>query len=842
MKQRFDVTGMTCSACSAHVEKSVQKLQGINSVEVNLLRNCMTVDYDDTVLDSTAIIKAVEQGGYGAMVAGQDKSNAVKPAEDNAEKMKKRMIWSVVFLVPLFYLCMGHMFSFPLPAIFTGHENMMIFALTQLFLTLPIVILNKHYFVNGFRNLIHLAPNMDTLIALGASAAGIYSVIQLYIMAYQMGLNNMSAAHESMMNLYFESCGMILALITVGKFMEARSKSKTSQAIEKLINLAPKTAVVIRSGEELEIPVEQVAVNDIFVIRSGKAIPCDGEIVEGACSVDQSAITGESIPVSKSVSESVISGTICTTGYAKAICRKNAENSTLSQIIALVEEASSSKAPISKLADKVSGVFVPIVMSIALLAIIIWLIVGATFASALSVGIAVLVISCPCALGLATPTAIMVGTGKGAENGILVKSAESLEIAHKITTVVLDKTGTVTEGKPVVTDVITAKGITDVQLFSSAYPLEKSSSHPLSNAVCEYSESHFNISAVCCEYKEIQGRGVSAMIDSKTVLAGNLKFMQENNVDVGILSEQAENLANEGKTPLFFSRDGKILGIIAVADTVKNTSRNAIAQMKKMGMKVIMLTGDNQRTANAIQQQIQADRVISEVLPQDKEAEIRRLQQQGEIVAMIGDGINDSPALARADVGIAIGGGQDIAVESADIVLMKNDLQDAAAAFALSKAVIKNIKENLFWALFYNSLGIPLAAGVFYPIFGWTLNPMFGAAAMSLSSFFVVTNALRLKFFKPKFQMIPYENRNADKYTEMKGNDTMKKVMKIEGMMCGHCTGRVDKVLNAIDGVEATVSLEDKAAYLTISGDVSDEALKNAVEAEGYEVTAINEG
>lgn len=842
MKQRFDVTGMTCSACSAHVEKSVRKLQGVKSVAVSLLQNSMTVDYDGDILDSNDIIKAVEHGGYGAGVAGKKDNTAPKSVDDSAKKMKKRMIWSIAFLIPLFYICMGHMFNIPIPAIFTGHKNMMIFALTQLFLTIPMVILNKHYFVNGFKNLVHLSPNMDTLIALGATAAGGYSVIQLFVMAYAMGRGNMSAAHDSMMNLYFESCGMILALITVGKYMEARSKSKTSQAIEKLINLAPKTAVVIRDGTELEIPVEQVALDDVFVIRSGKAIPCDGEIIEGICSVDQSAITGESIPVSKEESDTIMAGTICTTGYAKAVCRKTAENSTLSQIIALVEEASSSKAPISKLADKVSGVFVPIVITIALIAIIVWLIIGASFASALSVGIAVLVISCPCALGLATPTAIMVGTGKGAENGILVKSAESLEIAHKITTVVLDKTGTVTEGKPVVTDVITVEGITEAQLLSSAYPLEKSSSHPLSNAVCEYAESNFNLSAKCSNYSEIQGKGVSATVDGKTVLAGNLRFMQENNIDVTALSQQSQSLANNGKTPLFFSRGGKLLGIIAVADTVKNTSKNAIAQMKNMGMKVIMLTGDNRRTANAIQEQIQADEVIAEVLPQDKEAEIRRLQEQGEKVAMIGDGINDSPALARADVGIAIGAGQDIAIESADIVLMKSDLQDAAKAFALSKAVIKNIKENLFWALFYNSLGIPLAAGVFYPIFGWTLNPMFGAAAMSLSSFFVVTNALRLKFFKPKFDIVPYESINADKTIETKGNDTMKKVMKIEGMMCGHCTGRVDKVLNALDSVEATVSLEDKAAYLTITGDISNEILKSTVEAEGYEVTEINEG
>ena len=833
MKQKFDVMGMTCSACSAHVEKSVRKLDGINNVAVNLLKNSMVVDFDDSVVDTDAIIKAVEHGGYGASVAGSEKT-ATKQADDSVKSAKKRMIWSVVFLLPLMYLCMGHMFNLPLPSIVTGHKNMMIFALLQLFLTLPIVILNRHYFINGYKNLIHLSPNMDTLIALGSSAAGIYSVIQLFCMAYQLGRGNMTAAHESMMNLYFESCGMILAIITVGKFMEARSKSRTSQAIEKLVNLAPKTAVVLRDGNELEIPLEQVAVGDILVIRSGNAIPCDAELTDGSCSVDQSAITGESIPVLKAKGDSIISGTICINGFAKAVCKKTAEDSTLSQIIALVDEASSSKAPISKLADKVSGIFVPVVMAIALVATIVWLISGASFGTALSVGITVLVISCPCALGLATPTSIMVGTGKGAENGILIKSAESLETAHKVTTVVLDKTGTVTLGKPVVTDVLTVDGVSEKELFAAAFPIESSSAHPLSHAVCEYSNSNFTLSADCTDYQEHTGLGVSAVVDGKTVLAGNLKFMQQNSVDVTAMADKGNALANDGKTPLYISSDGKILGIIAVADTVKNTSKNAISEMKKMGMKVVMLTGDNERTANAIQRQINADSVISDVLPQDKEAKIRQLQQQGETVAMIGDGINDSPALARADVGIAIGGGQDIAIESADIVLMKNDLQDAAVAFSLSKAVIKNIKENLFWALFYNSLGIPLAAGVFYPISGWTLSPMFGAAAMSLSSFFVVTNALRLKLFKPDINMIPYEE-----YTQKKGSDVMQKTMKIDGMMCGHCTARVSKVLNAIDGVSADVSLDDKAAYLTISGDVSDELLKSTVEAEGYTVTAI---
>lgn len=835
MKQRFDVTGMTCSACSAHVEKGVAKLRGVQNVSVSLLQNSMTVVYDDNLLNSQQIIEAVEHAGYGAGVAGNEKKQDIT-IKSSADSMKKRMILSIIFLVPLFYICMGHMTGIPIPSIFSGHQNMMVFALAQLFLTIPIVVLNKHYFVNGYKNLFHLSPNMDSLIALGASAAGIYSVIQLFAMAYQMGRHNMVSAHESMMNLYFESCGMILTLITVGKYMEARSKSKTSQAIEKLVNLAPKTATVLKNGQETDTPVEQVAVGDIFVIRSGGSIPCDGEIIEGSCSIDQSAITGESIPVSKAVGESIMAGTICITGFAKVKCSKTSENSALAQIISLVEEAASSKAPIAKLADKVSGVFVPIVITIAVAATIIWLLTGASFAQALSVGISVLVISCPCALGLATPTAIMVGTGKGAENGILIKSAESLEIAHKVTTVVLDKTGTVTKGKPVVTDVCTADGISGEQLFKYAYPIEKASSHPLSIAVCDYAKKNYSLSKECDGYTEMAGRGISATVQGQKTLAGNIKLMSDNGIDTAAMRDVAESLANDGKTPLFFSCNGQLLGLIAVADTVKSTSKNAVEQMQKMGMNVVMLTGDNKKTADSIGRQINADEVIAEVLPQDKEAEVRRLQENGECVAMIGDGINDSPALARADVGIAIGAGQDIAIESADIVLMKNDLQDAAAAFSLSKAVIKNIKENLFWALFYNSLGIPLAAGAFYPLFGWTLNPMFGAAAMSLSSVFVVTNALRLKLFKPKFEILPYNRQEPDK----KGFETMKKVIKIEGMMCSHCTSHVQNALNAIDGVKADVSLEDKAAYVEITSDVTDEMLKNAVTSEGYKVTGIH--
>ena len=844
MKEKFSVTGMTCSACSAHVEKSVSRLEGVENAAVSLLQNSMTVDYDPSKVTAEDIISAVERGGYGAFVQGEGKSK--KSVPDMSGDIKRRMIWSLVFLVPLFYICMGHMADIPIPSIFTGHKNMMIFALAQLFLTAPIVFINRNYFINGFKNLVRRAPNMDSLIAIGAAAAGGYSAVQLFVMAYHMGRGNMTAAHDAMMNLYFESCGMILALITVGKFLEARSKGKTSQAIEKLMDLAPKTAVVIRDGKEESIPLEQLKAGDIFVVRAGQTVPCDGKVIEGSCSVDQSAITGESIPVSKAEGEELIGGTILSGGFCKGSCERTGEGSTLSQIIKLVEEAASSKAPISKLADKVSGVFVPIVIAIALIASVIWLAAGAGFAAALSVGIAVLVISCPCALGLATPTAIMVGTGKGAENGILIKSAESLELAHKVTTVVLDKTGTVTNGTPEVTDTVYF-GCKESDIISFVYSLEKASSHPLSKAICSYCEVRGAEDMGCTSFEEIHGGGIRGEVNGSVLCAGNKRLMTEQEVDVSELEERVSELADEGKTPLYISADGSLKAVIAVKDTVKNTTGNAVAQFKKMGMKVVMLTGDNKRTAEAIKKEVDIDTAVAEVIPQDKEKEIRRLQESGEITAMIGDGINDAPALARADIGIAIGAGQDIAIESADIVLMKSDLQDAAAAFQLSRATIKNIKENLFWALFYNSLGIPLAAGAFYPITGWTLNPMFGAAAMSLSSVFVVTNALRLKFFKPDFRPVRFNAPDVGagvntEAIEMKGNDTMKKTIRISGMMCGHCTAHVEKALNAVGGVKAQASLEDKAAYVTLDKDVDDSVLRAAVEEAGYEVTGIDEG
>ena len=846
MKQKFDVTGMTCSACSAHVEKSVCKLQGIENVNVNLLQNSMTVEYDDNLCSDDKIINAVIEGGYGASVKGQksnsQNSEGVKPIEEEMKNMKKRLQLSFLFLIPLFYISMGHMMGFPLPSILTDHENIMVFALTQLFLTLPIMYINRKYFEVGYKTLFMRAPNMDSLIALGSTAAAVYSIYAIFQMGYHMGHGEMEIAHTFAMELYFESAGMILTLITVGKYLETRSKGKTSDAIAKLIDLAPKTAIVERDGKEIEISTNDIVLGDIIIVKPGKSIPADGVIIEGSSAVDESAITGESIPVEKNKGDKVIGATVNKSGYFKFKATKVGEDTALSQIIKLVEEASGSKAPIAKLADKVSGVFVPVVITIAIISAVIWLLVGQSFAFALSIGIAVLVISCPCALGLATPTAIMVGTGKGAENGILIKSAESLEIAHEIDTIILDKTGTITEGKPKVTDVILAPGVFENKLLRPAYAIEKASEHPLADAVTEFAKSK-NIEADSIEnFTAVAGQGVYGYYNGKKIYSGNIKMMIENNIDTKGLEIDGERLSKEGKTPLYFAEEGKILGIIAAADVIKSTSGKAVQEFINMGIDVYMLTGDNKNTADAIRKQAGIPHVVAEVLPQDKEREVRRMQESGKKVAMIGDGINDAPALARADVGIAIGAGTDVAIESADIVLMKSDLLDAVSAIQLSKAVIKNIKENLFWAFFYNTIGIPLAAGVFFSSFGIKLNPMFGAAAMSLSSFFVVSNALRLKLFKPSFKKC--ENVYNDKEIENNKTDEkeiviMEKTMIIEGMMCNHCTGRVDKALNDIEGVTAKVSLDDKAAYCTLSKDVDDEVLVQAVTDAGYKVIDI---
>ena len=851
MKQKFDVTGMSCSACSAHVEKAVSKVPGIDKVQVNLLQNSMVVEYAEGATSTQKIVDAVTEAGYGASVKGQEapkESNALqKKASDDTRMMKHRLGWSIAFLAVLMYVSMGHMLDWPLPGILKDHENIMVFALAQLFLTLPVMYLNRKYFENGFKTLLHKAPNMDTLVAMGSTAAAGYSVTQLFVMGYAMGHGDMGRAHASAMNLYFAAAAMILALVTMGKYMETRSKSRTSDAITKLMDLAPKTALVLRDGQEMEIPSGEVQVGEIVIVKPGQSIPVDGILLEGTGTVDESAITGESIPVEKKAGDRVTGATVNRAGYFQMKADRIGEDTTLSQIIRLVEEAGGSKAPIAKLADKVSGIFVPVVLTIAVVTIAVWMLLGQSFSFALASGIAVLVISCPCALGLATPTAIMVGTGRGAEQGILIKSGESLETAHLVDTIVLDKTGTITKGHPAVTDILTADGVSEEIILGLSASLEQASEHPLAEAIVERAKAQ-SISLYKAEdFKATAGQGVSGLVKGKKVLAGNLRMMKEKQVETAGLESQGEAFAEEGKTALYIAADQKLLGILAVADPIKETSREAIQELEKMGLSVVMLTGDHKKTAHAIQRQLGITRVVAEVLPQDKEREVRRLQEEGHKVAMVGDGINDAPALARADVGIAIGAGTDVAIESADIVLMKSDLLDAAAAIQLSRAVIRNIKENLFWAFFYNILGIPLAAGVFYPLLGWQLNPMFGSAAMSFSSVFVVFNALRLKGFRPTFykrkstgadMTAPAEIKEIEKQAK-KEDYAMKKTMKIEGMMCSHCTGRVDKALNALEGVEATVSLEDQAAYVTLTGEVSDELLKKTVEAEGYQVLEI---
>ncbi len=833
-KTKFDVTGMTCSACQAHVEKAVKAVEGVSTVNVNLLRNYMQVEFDENTTSPEKIIAAVVNAGYGA--SDLDKKAEKSASSSDLKNMKKRLILSLCFMLPLFYLCMGHMLGLPVPAIFNGHENIMIFCLTQLLLTIPIIALNFHFFRNGFKNIVHRSPNMDSLIALGATAAFVYSLYGTYMIAYHMGHGNLTAAHGFMMNLYYESCGMILTLITVGKYLEAKSKGRTSDAVTALISLSPKTALVLREGVEIEIPAADLVVGDIVLIKAGAAIPCDCTVIEGSCSVDQSALTGESIPVVKNVSDTLMSASVSTGGFVKCRCDRTEKDSTLSKIISLVEEAAASKAPIARLADKISGIFVPVVIVIALISAIIWFIATGDTAAALKAAISVLVISCPCSLGLATPTAIMVGTGMGAKNGILIKSAESLETAHKITTVVLDKTGTCTEGKPIIREIFPL-GISEKELMAYAVSLEANSSHPLAKSIISYCKENKIDTLPCDDYKETEGGGLSGIVNNKKIFIGNRRLMEQNGIDISALVNNASKSAENGGIPLFVAADGKAVGVITAADPVKFTSKEAVEMFRNLGIKTVMLTGDNSKTAQAICSELGIDEVHAELLPADKTAVIRDLQQSGQCVAMVGDGINDAPALAAADVGVAIGGGQDIAIESADIVLMNSDLRDAAEAVHLSRATMRNIRQNLFWALIYNSLGIPLAAGLFYPIFNWQLNPMFGAAAMSLSSFCVVTNALRLNLFKTVKSKgeIPKNNDISTK-TEV---DTMKKTMYIDGMMCNHCTGTVSKLLNAIDGVSAEVSLENKCAYLEITGDVSEEQLIKTITEADFVVKGI---
>ena len=832
MNKKYKVTGMTCSACSSRVEKCVEKLDGVNNVSVNLLTNSMQVDFDENKLTEEKIANSVIQAGYGMEIPtgkAEKKEGKEDAVEKNIENMKKRTIWSFIFLIPLMYVAMGHMAGLPQPSFLMGDANAVSFALTQLLLCIPVLYINRAYFERGFRSLIHGTPNMDTLISVGSGASFIYGIFAIYRMGYGLGTQNMELVHRYLHDLYFESAVMILALINIGKYLEARSKGKTSEAIQKLIDLAPKTAMVERNGQVVEIAAEDVVQGDILQVKPGSSIPADGVVVEGMTSVDEAAITGESIPVEKKKGDMVTAATLNKTGFIRMRAVKVGQDTTFSQIIRLVEEASSSKAPIARMADKIAGIFVPTVMGIALLTGIVWLLMGAEFEFALSCAIAVLVISCPCALGLATPVAIMVGTGKGAENGILIKSGEALEITHNVQSVVLDKTGTITEGKPVVTDVISF-GMSENEVLEIAAALEKKSEHPLAEAVLLKAKGMELSNAE--NFTAIPGKGITAEIQGCVYYAGNQKLIKEQGISCEKALNSMEKLSQEGKTPLILADEKQVLGVIGVADVVKPTSAKAIQELKKLGIQVIMLTGDNARTAKAIQKQLDIDTVIAEVLPQDKEREISRLQEEGKTVAMVGDGLNDAPALARADVGIAIGAGTDVAIESADIVLMKNDLQDVVTAIELSKAVIRNIKENLFWAFFYNVCGIPLAAGVLYPVFGLKLSPMFGAAAMSLSSLFVVSNALRLRFFhslkKGKTQPETIQEKKEEKnmYT-----------MKIEGMMCPHCQAAVTKALEALEGTKAEVNLEKKEAYVETG--LEKEVLKKAVEDAGYQVLSV---
>ncbi|NLU24409.1 MAG: heavy metal translocating P-type ATPase [Clostridiales bacterium] len=819
MKQTFSVTGMTCAACSAHVEKTVSRLPGMSSAAVNLMTGSMTADYDEEQLTSDAIIAAVMQEGYGAAVAdASSRSKHGSEEQKAAQKMTRRLLWSVILLIPLFYLGMGHM-GLPLPD-FLLH-NHLLYALLQLLLLIPIVILNRAYFTVGFSRLLRGSPNMDSLVALGAAAGIVYSLIETAAL--------LNPQHTGMAELYFESAGMILTLVTVGKYLEERSKSKTTDAITSLLALAPDAAVVRRAGAEVTVPVEEVAVGDTVIVRQGGKIPVDGIVTEGRGAVDESAITGESLPVEKGPGDAVTSATVSRSGYLEMQATRVGADTTLSQIVHLMEEAASSKAPISRLADKISGVFVPVVIGIALVAALLWYFAGNIGISfSLSIGIAVLVISCPCALGLATPVAIMVGTGKAAEHGILIKSAESLERMQSVSTVVLDKTGTVTEGRPAVTDLLCGEDITPEELLCLAASMEKASEHPLSLAIVEEAGRRNIPLCPAKNFAAVPG-GVSASIDGDLICGGNADFMASQQVPVSSLQTQAEVLAGDGKTPLYFAEEGRLLGVIAVADVMKVDSAEAVKALRREGCDVILLTGDNRRTAEAIAKQVGIDHVMAEVLPQDKEQCVASLQKDGKVVAMVGDGINDAPALVRADVGLAIGAGTDIAIESADIVLMKSSLTDIVSALRLSRAVIRNIKENLFWAFFYNTIGIPIAAGVLYPWLGLKLNPMIAAAAMSVSSVCVVLNALRLRRFKSATR------ENIGKEVPV----VEAKTIFIEGMMCAHCSGRVEKALNDLPGVTAKVDLEAKKARVECTGAVSNDTLRKAVEDAGYTVTGI---
>jgi len=836
MTEKFVVTGMTCAACAAHVEKAANSLDGVDSAAVNLMLGTLVCSYDADKVTPQAIISAVEASGYGAAPADEAKRDIRREQEASARAMGRRLLWSVVCLVPLFYLSMGHMMGLPVPAFM--HRQPLTAALVQLVLCVPILILNRAYFTVGFSRLFKGAPNMDSLVALGAAAGLVYSLIEMGLLA--------AGQVTGMPDLYFESAGMILTLVTVGKYLEERSKGKTTGAITALLALAPDVAVVRRSGTEVTVATDQIKAGETVIVRQGGRIPVDGTVVKGSGSVDESALTGESMPVEKTAGSKAVSATVLTSGYLEMTADRVGADTTLSQIIQLMEQAASTKAPISRLADKISAVFVPAVISIAVAAALLWATVGGMGVRfCLSIGIAVLVISCPCALGLATPVAITVATGKAAEKGILIKSAASLELMGRVNTVVLDKTGTVTEGKPRVTDVLCAANVTEEELLCAAASLEKPSGHPLADAIVQEAERRSIPLCAVSDFAAVAGGGVQAVQDGKTLYAGNDRYMESIGADTAALRDAAARLAAQGKTPLYFAEDRQLLGVIAVADVVKPDSAAAIAALRRSGCEVVLLTGDNQRTAEAIARQVGVDRVIAQVLPQDKARCIEDLQKAGRLVAMVGDGVNDAPALVTADVGLAIGAGTDVAIESADVVLMRSSLMDIVDAAALSRATLRNIRQNLFWAFFYNSIGIPVAAGVLYPALGITLNPMIAAAAMSLSSVCVVSNALRLRGWKGSAPVrrgeTPANTQSEPAAPAAQHNEeepTMKKTLSIEGMMCAHCAAHVEKALNALPGVTAAVDLAGSSAVVT--GDVSDEALKKAVADAGYTVTDIH--
>lgn len=861
---------MTCSACSSRVDKAVAKLSGIKNHSVNLLKNTMLIEFDERIISTDDIIKAVEDAGYGASLITTTTSTKTNISanssqiDDTHQEMKTRLIISIIFVIPLFYISMGHMLNAPLPSFLLRTENAVSFAFTQFLLLLPIIFINFKYYKLGFKTLLKLSPNMDSLIAIGSGAAIIYGIYAIYKIGIALGHGDFLSAHQFSMDLYFESAGMILTLITVGKFLESRAKGKTSEAITKLMNLTPKTAIRWQNNTEIEIPIDNIQLNDILIVKAGTSVPVDGIIIEGYGIIDESALTGEPIPREKSIDNIVIGGTINKSGYFKMRVTKIGADTTLAQIINLVDEATSSKAPIAKIADKISGIFVPIVIALAILTTIGWLIYGESLEFALSIGICILVISCPCALGLATPTAIMVGTGKGASLGILLKSAEALETAHNINTIILDKTGTITQGKPHITDILTFNQITTQQLLTLVASLEKLSEHPLADAIVT-AATHQQLQFLPVnDFKQIPGEGITGVINDTHYLVGNQKLLTSHK----LVNEQVFTLGNQlsqmGKTPLYFAQKDTILGIIALADIIKPSSKQAIAELNKLGLDVYMLTGDNFNTAKQIAStvNIPLTNIMADVLPQDKEAKVRQLQSQGQKVAMVGDGINDAPALARADVGIAIGAGTDIALDSANIILMKNNLLDVATAIKLSKAVIKNIKQNLFWAFIYNIIGIPIAMGLFYLNFGLKLNPMIGAFAMSFSSLFVVSNALRLRLFNVNINTLE-KSTNINQSTNIntkiinlntiKGDTNMgllnslfsqnqgtKKIISIEGMMCQHCVKHVTEALQSIDGVtKVTVNLEHKNATVFVNDKVTDEQLTKTIIDAGYEVISI---